>query len=257
LHTLNCIESGALAGKITLCYSDGTQASRYIYNGMEILPWTHWQYLEPASHDARTIWRHPHPQHLNMQLVVYGLNNPSPESEIESVQIQAAEGGVTWYILGVTLSDQPVYFRPGPISYGIPDNWGAAAVVYALVEGLAGVVDRGVTFNRIELAPRWISAGVHEAQVTIRYPSSVGYVAYHYVHNLEEKAIRLLVTGSGNLGDSLGLFHVPLPLDVRAPTTVLVNGHAIEISVEQIEASRYVNFQVPLQAISRIEVFYE
>ncbi len=252
LHTLNRIETGALAGKITLRYTDGTHVSQYIYNGKEILPWSHWEYQEAGS-QARAIWRHPHPQHLNMQLVVYGFNNPFPNREIESVQLQAAENGAIWYVLGLTLSDQRVYFRPGPISYGIPDNWGAAAVMYALVEGLAGVVDNGVTFSQVDLAPRWTAAGVNQAMVTIRYPASTGYATYHYLHIPAEKMIRLLVTGSC----SLGIFHVLLPADAQAPTAVQINGRTAEMSFERVEASLYVNFQVPLQAVSRIEVRYE
>jgi hypothetical protein len=253
LHTVNQLESGALVGKITLCYADRTQASRYVHNGKEVLPWSHWQYLEPGSQTARPIWRHPHPKHLNMQLVVMGIQNPFPDQEIRSIKFQIADGDVAWYVLGLTLSDKDVYFRPGPISYGIPDNWGAAAVVYALVEGLAGIVDRGVAMDRVVISPRWISAGENEAQVIMRYPASSGYIAYQYIHLPERKLICMQVTGSG----SQGLFHILLPKDVRGHSVVLVNGRVVENLVERIEASIYVNFQASLCGVNQIEVSYD
>ena len=41
-------------------------------------------------------------------------------------------------------------FRPdGTVDRGIPDNWGQAAVFSAMVEGLAGVVDRGCLYEKV------------------------------------------------------------------------------------------------------------
>ena len=51
-------------------------------------------------------------------------------------------------ILGVTLSDAPVFLPPrNDLSTGMPNNWGAAALVYALIGGLAGVKDTGIAFD--------------------------------------------------------------------------------------------------------------
>ena len=41
-------------------------------------------------------------------------------------------------------------------------------MLYALVEGLAGVEDRECCFRKVRLAPRWLAAGVDEAEV--RFP---------------------------------------------------------------------------------------
>jgi hypothetical protein len=44
--------------------------------------------------------------------------------------------------------DLPVSYTPdGKVDAGIPDNWGQAAVYSALIEGLAGIVDKGTQFN--------------------------------------------------------------------------------------------------------------
>ena len=97
-------------------------------------------------------------------------------------------------VLGVTLSDKPVYFEPDMVSAGIPDNWGAAAVVYALVEGLCGVKDRGVAFSKALISPRWIAAGEDKASVVIKYPASNGYISYHY--QIRGNSLELEFTGS-------------------------------------------------------------
>ena len=48
----------------------------------------------------------------------------------------------------------PVSYTPdGKVDAGIPDNWGQAAVFSAMVEGLAGVVDKSNLFSNVELSP--------------------------------------------------------------------------------------------------------
>ena len=98
------------------------------------LRWNHWQYLQApnarkSQPTSEIAWRGWHPQQLNVQVLAYGLDNPHPEREIERVVLSASEGSAVWRVFGVTLCDAPVYFAPSPISFGIPDNWGAAAVV--------------------------------------------------------------------------------------------------------------------------------
>ncbi len=83
-------------------------------------------------------------------------------------------------IMGVTLSDAPVFYQPPAISFGIPDNWGSAANVYALIEGLAGIRDAGVAYSRVILSPRWTAAGVKKVKATAKYEASGGYTAYQY-----------------------------------------------------------------------------
>lgn len=46
----------------------------------------------------------------------------------------------------------------------IPAEWGQAAFVSALVEGLAGVVDKSIEFKEVEISPRWYFAGVNKTE---------------------------------------------------------------------------------------------
>jgi hypothetical protein len=140
-------------------------------------------------------------------------------------------------IAGVSLSDRETYFPQSPISFGIPNGWGAAAVVYALVEGLAGVVDKGVAYDRAQLAPRWPASGVDAADVTITYPSSGGYVAYRYRHDRSARRIAIELTGIGTACDC----HVLLPTGATA-ADVSVDGKRVASTISEVESSKYVDF---------------
>ncbi|MBI5835230.1 MAG: hypothetical protein HZB16_23230, partial [Armatimonadetes bacterium] len=138
---------------------------------------------------------------------------------------------------GVTLCDAPVWFTPDPISYGIPDNWGAAAVVYALVEGLAGVKDLGTAYSHALLAPRWAAAGVDEAEATVVYPASDGYLAYRYARH--DDGLSLTVTGSGERIEC----RVLLP-SAAAIGQVWVDGQPAPFTVAGEGEARYLSFEL-------------
>jgi len=68
------------------------------------------------------------------------------------------------------------------------DGWGSSAMLWALVEGLAGVVDTGACFRRLRLAPRWPAAGVNEADVRLAYPASGAAIGYRW--RIESESVR-------------------------------------------------------------------
>jgi hypothetical protein len=140
-------------------------------------------------------------------------------------------------VLGITLSDYEVFFQPDFISTGIPDNWGAAAVVYALVEGLCGVKDLGTGFDNIILAPRWNSAGVDQTLVTIKYPASGGYVRYNYFHS--EGKIEIHFTGTSVQTD----LRVLLGQDENV-SRVEIDGVLVNHNLVKKEDSRYVQYSI-------------
>lgn len=257
LHALAHIQPGGVGGKITLNYADGSSFSRYVVDQFNALPWNHWIYLDAPDAGGndphcRIAWRTVQPARLNVQLLAYGLNNPHPEKEIASITLTGAAGGVQWFVLGMTLSDQPVYFAPDPISFGIPNGWSAAAVAYAMVEGLAGVVDQATGFDRVDFAPRWVAADLAKAEVCITYPASRGYVAYRYRHDPAQKKLTFLLTGNGRQFDG----HVLLPRDTR-PVEVRVAGSAVEFTPVKVEQSAYVDFKVPGGQPVLVEVRYQ
>jgi hypothetical protein len=142
-------------------------------------------------------------------------------------------------ILGVTLSDAPVYFTPSIVSYGIPDNWGAAAVVYALIEGLAGVKDMGTAYNKVIIAPRWIAANVNEVNNTTKYEASGGYVSYHYKFDASEKKIKLSFTGNALSAELQILLPEGMKIDF-----ISLDGQLNEYKIRKIEYSTYAYIRV-------------
>lgn len=253
LHCVSQTGAGGVGGTLTLHYADGGAWSEYIVRGVNVSGW--WFPEAPAPHGQRRVevaWRGSNAHCPDVGLVAYALDNPHPERPIERIELRAAEDGSFWAVLALTLSPQPAFFPPSPISYGIPDNWGAAAVVYALVEGLAGVVDRSVMFERAMLAPRWPAATVDAATVTITYPESAGYVAYRYRHDPARRTIALELTGSGSRCDC----HVLLPPEATGTEAVAVDGAAVDFGTALLESSRYADFVVELPGPRTVTVTY-
>ena len=292
LHTVAHTGLGGVGGTITLHYAGGTTFSQYVVVGHNVLPWSHWLHLPAPNpgHNRKVTeiaWRRSGRAPLNVQLVAYGLDNPHPDLEIERITLTAAEDGALWAVLGVTLSgspspapsprpgggsgdhpvyfspapnprpgggsgDHPVYFEPDPVSFGIPDSWGAAAVVYALIEGLVGVVDEGVAYGQARLAPRWAAAGVGQAAAAVKYPASNGYVAYRYRHDPERRWIEIEVTGSGEACHC----HVLLPAEVQAVQSVSAGDAPLPFTSTRVEGSRYVDFTLTLPGPHTVRIYY-
>jgi hypothetical protein len=251
LHAALKAAPGGVVGTVTLHYADGTAFTQYVVQGHNVLPWSQWQYVEApnprkgAKH-SEIAWRAQDRVHLNMQVLAYGLDNPHPEREIARIALTAAEGA-RWAVLGATLSDAPVAFPADPVSYGIPSGWSAAAVVYALIEGLAGVKDTGVAFDRALLAPRWAAAGVDEVAVTVKYEASGGYVCYRY--RREGAGLTLHFTGSA----AKMQVEVLLPEGARA-SSVELDGAPAPAAHQRVEGSTYVCVPVEGVGAHRLDV---
>jgi hypothetical protein len=138
------------------------------------------------------------------------------------------------------------------VSFGGPDNWAAGAVVYGLVEGLAGVVDRDVAYRTAGVAPRWPAADTNEAKVVVHYPASDGYVAYDYRHDPSAREIALTLTGSGESAEC----HVLLPAGVTAARAVTDAGQPVAFTASRMESSAYADFVVALPGPRTVRIRY-
>ncbi len=58
-----------------------------------------------------------------------------------------------------------------------------------MTEGLAGVVDKGIMFQEVEISPRWYFAGITETFVNIGYGNDGNQVAYDYSYNAGNKSV--------------------------------------------------------------------
>lgn len=130
----------------------------------------------------------------------------------------------------------PVSYTPeGKVDEGIPDNWGQAAVYSAMIEGLAGLVDRSTQFRKVELSPRWLAAKKDTASVTIAYGPTGAFISYDYIHSPGNKAITLNI--KGNIED--GTARILLPEGSKS-VNAFVNGKKVSSTIDKLNQSNYV-----------------
>lgn len=249
LHAVSNPPATGVCGTLSLTYEDGTEHTEYIHATTNVSGWV---FPRKPSQNARIAWTGQNARWTHVGVVVSGFNNPHPDKKVTALRLEAGHGSATWAVLGITTSDAPVYFAPDPVSFGGPDHWAAAAVAYALVEGLAGVKDLHTTFREVLLAPRWIAADERSASVCIHYPASEGYVAYTYRHLPEEKRIILTLTGSGERAQ----VHLPLPRGTKAISVRVGDGGTIPFSTTSVEQTPYVRFEVTLPVPTTLHVEY-
>ncbi|MEI6167981.1 MAG: hypothetical protein WCS52_12385 [bacterium] len=235
LYLLHTYSSAAFpAGSITMQYADGSEHHVAVKDNMVRNWWTPPDFFHPH---ARVAWRGKNRVCPNIAVFTCGIYNPHPEKIIAGIRLATMPGAGEWFVLGLTLCDAPVYFQPNPISFGIPDHWGAAAVMYALLEGLAGVKDEGVAFDRLLLAPRWVAAGVKRAEVCVRYPASEGYASYRYRGN--GRLLTLTFTSSA----PTTRLEILLP-EARRPRGLTLDGRQVDFEYRQVERSGYASVNV-------------
>lgn len=117
------------------------------------------------------------------------------------------------------------------------DGWGSSAMLHALIEGLAGVVDTHKSFQRVRISPRWEAAGVTRAEVTLSYACSGSGIRYLYERS--DGKISLEISGGA---EEAGC-HVLLPDESRA-ISVSHDGDELSFAEVMVEKSRYVDFEV-------------
>ena len=127
------------------------------------------------------------------------------------------------------------------------DGWGSSAMLYALVEGLAGIEDIGKSFNKVRLSPRWPAADVFSAEVNAMYRASGKEFGYHYqfkdeIINIELKVIESEVD-----------CHIFLP-ENKIVLSVEVNGNAIDFENTNINNSKYIDFRINVNNNYKIKI---
>jgi hypothetical protein len=130
------------------------------------------------------------------------------------------------------------------------DAWGSSAMLYGLVEGLAGVVDTGKLLKSVELSPRWIAAGEDEARVRTVYGASGASFEYGYAHDKSKNTIDLELKGKSKVN-----VHLLLPANAKA-TKVRVNGRPVKFRNNRVEQSPYVDTAIRLNKKTDVQVEY-
>jgi hypothetical protein len=240
------------AGQLNINYKDGSRKVVFMDNS-RIGNW--WFPVVNSSPKAgiHTVvpWRGENNHSINVGVYLTGIDNPHPEKTIDNLEFQALDNGAKWMIMGVTLCDKPVYFPQGVVSFGIPDNWGAAANVYALIEGLAGIKDFSVKYRDVQIAPRWTAAETGKVRMSAVYEASGAYVSYEYEHKTEVRELFLRYTHSGENSQ----IKVLLPGNEIANRATL-NGEAVEFTNTRIENSHYAEVEVHKRGVNELLIQY-
>jgi hypothetical protein len=120
-------------------------------------------------------------------------------------------------------------------------------MAWALVEGLAGVVDGGRTFDAVRLSPRWEAAGVTEAEVSVGYAASGAGVAYEY-RRRDTKIVIDMRTEAAQVE-----WHVLLPAGCRA-TAVRRDGQGMPVVNVMVEHSPYADASCRVEGSTHLEI---
>lgn len=145
-----------------------------------------------------------------------------------------AEKGETylWYFRDGTPSSEETSTSPEATP---TDGWGSSAMLYALLEGLFGIVDLDHSFRHVRCAPRWAAGDEREATAEIAYAASGAFFGYHYDGRTEGELQIELRAKEARVD-----LHALLPAGRRA-NRVTWNGREIPFENLMIESSPYVD----------------
>jgi hypothetical protein len=249
LHSSSDNIPSSFAGAITFRYTDGTEISRNIVKFKDV---TNWWFPSLENERAGVAWSGPNPVSTKVGVCWAAIDSPNPEKKIEKLIFHAPIEGGIYAIIGITLADRPYYIRPKLESFGGPDNWAAATGMAALVEGLAGVNNLGLAFDKTGLSPRWSSSSTDSAEVSIELAASGGYLSYKYKNDRKAREIRILLTGSGN--ELKG--HILMPENIKIVNSVTCDEKPVEFRMSTIEKSLYTDFTLPLNKVHVVRIKY-
>lgn len=129
------------------------------------------------------------------------------------------------------------------------DGWGSSAMLYAFVEGLAGIEDMGHSFRRVRCSPRWVCAGEENATIKVGYSASGASFGYRFSHRKDDSKIKLVL----ECDDADVLVNLLLPPDAEC-TSVIWNGENINFELQRIQNSVYVVAENKVRKLGEVEI---
>lgn len=254
LYLLHTMGEGSWAGLLTIHYDDGTKFLKYISatgkkDHPEIGNWWFPSVPEPrvGIPKLHVAWSGENDHCNNVGVYLWGLDNPHPDKTISKLNFEGLKDDTKWMILGVTLGDQPVYFKPSIVST-IPAHWAAAHCTFALMEGLAGFKNEGLAFSKARLAPRWSVADVEEVNATAKHESSQTYMAYNYKWQNNNK---LLLTFTGTAQNTELELLIPKGKSLKQ---LRLNGETVKAKQKNVEQSAYALLEVDQVGVHQVEL---
>jgi len=131
------------------------------------------------------------------------------------------------------------------------DGWGSTSMLFALMEGLAGVVDASSLYRDVRLSPRWAAAGCEDVSLSLAYAASGAGVAYRYAHDAPKSTIVLGLRARAAVS-----LHLLLPAGAR-PRSLRVNGRPVRHAETHVEESTYLDAAFPVRGKAELIVHYD
>ena len=130
-----------------------------------------------------------------------------------------------------------------------PSAWGAASVLSAFDEALAGVRDVGVRYDAIRFSPRWPVTGLDEVRYFTGYEAANAVIDVRYVRRAN--GLRYLMRSPAKNVTA----HILLPSGTAA-REVWLNGAPRAFETTAVGDSRYVDFETEGTGTYDIEVLF-
>ncbi len=130
-----------------------------------------------------------------------------------------------------------------------PSAWGAASVLSAFDEALAGVRDAGVRYDAIRFSPRWPVTGLDEVRYFTGYEAADAVVDVRYVRRAN--GLRYLVRAPAKALAA----HILLPSGAAA-REVWLNGAPRAFETTAVGDSQYVDFETEGTGTYDIEILF-
>lgn len=130
-----------------------------------------------------------------------------------------------------------------------PSAWGAAALVSAVDEGLAGINDAGVKYDKIYFAPKFPVTHYKELRYITGYELSKAMVDVRFI--ITDKGMRYDIYSPAKEISA----HILLPKG-KACKKLLLNSKAVDFTLEKIGDSTYVNLDTAANGYACFEILF-
>ena len=130
-----------------------------------------------------------------------------------------------------------------------PSAWGAASILSAFDEALAGVRDVGVRYDAIRFSPRWLVTGLDEVRYFTGYEAANAVIDVRYVWRAN--GLRYLMRSPAKNVTA----HILLPSGTAA-REVWLNGVPRTFKTTTLGDSRYVDFETEGTGTYDIEILF-
>ena len=152
----------------------------------------------------------------------------------------AERDGTVYFLYGPDLSPQPE---------GGPSAWGAAALISAVDEGLAGIVDDGVNYDALRFSPKFPITPYTELRYLTGYEVTGAMVDVRYI--LTEQGMRYDVYSPAKHVTA----HVLLPAG-RTCKALLLDGNPTDFTHSRVGDSVYVDFSSEADGVLSAQLLF-